>query len=65
MTLFLRCPTNVTGICDEIRRLLNFGAYEAIVQKHLVQAQYWHDPLQENEYVKLLKADNLFNSFNS
>ena len=26
------------------------GAYEPFVQSHLVQAEYWHDPLQEDEY---------------
>jgi len=26
------------------------GAYTSFVQKHLVQAQYWHDPLNEAEY---------------
>lgn len=37
-------------LCNEIRELLNFGAYNAYVQKILVQAQYWHDPLNEKEY---------------
>jgi len=47
---FPRCPINITSICDDIRRLLNFGAYESFVQNKLVQAEYWHDPLQEAEY---------------
>lgn len=37
-------------ICDDIRRLLNLGAYVEAVQSRLVQAQYWHDPLNEDEY---------------
>ena len=42
-----------------MRKLLNLGAYTSYVQKHLVQAQYWHDPLNEAEYrnVSLFLAD--------
>eukprot|EP00092_Neocalanus_flemingeri_P013845 GFUD01014936.1.p1 GENE.GFUD01014936.1~~GFUD01014936.1.p1 ORF type:complete len:308 (-),score=78.98 GFUD01014936.1:58-981(-) len=40
-------------ICDYARRLLNYGAYIGWIQRLLVQAQYWHDPLAEQEY-----ADN-------
>lgn len=47
---FPRCPENLSKICDEIRSLLNFGAYELFVQRILVQAQYWHDPLNEKLY---------------
>jgi len=47
---FPRCPINVTSICDQIRRLLNLGAYVKLVQDRLVQAEYWHDPLNEDEY---------------
>ena len=39
-----------------MRKLLNYGAYTDFVQKHLVQAQYWHDPLDEAEY----RAKSLF-----
>lgn len=49
---FPRCPTDNVSICDYIRRLLNLGAYVSFVQDHLVQAEYWHDPLQEDEYRK-------------
>lgn len=49
---FPRCPTDDVTICDYIRRLLNLGAYVGFVQNHLVQAEYWHDPLQEDEYRK-------------
>jgi len=38
-------------LCDYVRRLLNYGAYTGWVQRLLVQAQYWHDPLAEQEYV--------------
>ena len=37
-------------ICDYVRRLLNYGAYTSFVQDSLVQAQYWHDPLDNEEY---------------
>jgi len=42
--------------CDYARRLLNYGAYISWIQKTLVQAQYWHDPLDEQTY----KAKSLF-----
>ena len=37
-------------ICDYVRRLLNYGAYTSWIQHMLVQAQYWHDPLDEDTY---------------
>jgi len=37
-------------LCNYIRRLLNYGAYVGWIQRLLVQAQYWHDPLAEKEY---------------
>uniref|UniRef100_A0A1I8IW66 Palmitoyl-protein thioesterase 1 n=1 Tax=Macrostomum lignano TaxID=282301 RepID=A0A1I8IW66_9PLAT len=47
---FPRCPgTNVT-LCNYVRELLNLGAYVSFVQNNLIQAQYWHDPLNEEEY---------------
>lgn len=65
---FPRCiGTNVT-LCNEMRRLLNIGAYNRLVQDILVQAQYWHDPLNEDEYKKKcvflpdLNQENTFNS---
>lgn len=39
-----------TSLCNDIRELLNLGAYNKYVQEVLVQAQYWHDPLNEKEY---------------
>jgi len=44
------CPGESAHACDVVRRLLNFGAYTSWVQHSLVQAQYWHDPLKEEEY---------------
>lgn len=36
--------------CDYIRRLLNYAAYNSWMQHWLVQATYWHDPLNESTY---------------
>jgi palmitoyl-protein thioesterase len=46
---FPKCPAS-TKICNAVRRLLNYGAYVNFVQNSLVQAEYWHDPLNEDEY---------------
>uniref|UniRef100_A0A1B6H0L4 Palmitoyl-protein thioesterase 1 n=1 Tax=Cuerna arida TaxID=1464854 RepID=A0A1B6H0L4_9HEMI len=37
-------------ICDYVRKLLNIGAYWGWLQNYFVQAEYWHDPLNENKY---------------
>jgi len=39
-------------LCDYMRRLLNYGAYVGWIQSMLVQAQYWHDPLDDPTYRK-------------
>ncbi|CAH0729913.1 unnamed protein product, partial [Brenthis ino] len=38
--------------CDYVRKLLNYAAYYSWVQESLVQATYWHDPLDEATYRK-------------
>lgn len=38
------------SVCDFVRKLLSLGAYNSFVQKRLVQAEYWHDPLKEQKY---------------
>ncbi|XP_018357055.1 PREDICTED: palmitoyl-protein thioesterase 1 isoform X2 [Trachymyrmex septentrionalis] len=43
-------------LCNYMRRMLHLGAYLWYVQNSLIQASYWHDPLQENEY----QRKNLF-----
>lgn len=43
-------------ICDYLRRMFKYGVYLKFVQEKFVQASYWHDPLQEDEY----KSSNLF-----
>ncbi|XP_059110884.1 palmitoyl-protein thioesterase 1 [Peromyscus eremicus] len=45
-----RCPGESSHICDFIRKTINAGAYSKTVQEWLVQAEYWHDPLQEDVY---------------
>ncbi|CAG2212260.1 palmitoyl-protein thioesterase 1-like [Mytilus galloprovincialis] len=47
---FPRCPGGNSTLCDEVRRLLNLGAYIDAIQDRLVQAEYWHDPMNEDEY---------------
>ncbi|XP_015269178.1 PREDICTED: palmitoyl-protein thioesterase 1 [Gekko japonicus] len=49
---FPRCPGERSHLCDWIRKMLDLGAYTQAVQERLVQAQYWHDPLNEEEYRK-------------
>jgi palmitoyl-protein thioesterase len=44
------CGSLSNTLCDYVRRLLNHAAYLDWVQKALVQATYWHDPLHEQEY---------------
>lgn len=36
--------------CQMLRWLLNYFAYSSWVQKHIAQATYWHDPLNEKKY---------------
>ncbi|XP_005098447.1 palmitoyl-protein thioesterase 1 [Aplysia californica] len=47
---FPRCPGENQTMCDYVRKLLNLGAYISWIQDNLVQAEYWHDPLNEAEY---------------
>jgi palmitoyl-protein thioesterase len=48
---FPRCPGS-NEICEIIREMLDYGVYVSWVQNHLVQAEYWHDPLNEEQYLK-------------
>ncbi|CAH3023982.1 unnamed protein product, partial [Porites evermanni] len=49
---FPHCPGENSTLCDIVRKILNEGAYirYCIQIIHLVQAEYWHDPLNEEEY---------------
>jgi len=49
---FPHCPGENSTLCDYVRKLLDIGAYFSWVQDHLVQAEYWHDPIKEDEYRK-------------
>lgn len=44
------------SFCDHLRFILTHAAYEHQVQEHVVQAEYWHDPLRE----KMYKEKNIF-----
>ncbi|XP_061661737.1 palmitoyl-protein thioesterase 1 [Syngnathoides biaculeatus] len=47
-----KCAGEPSHFCDMIRKALNIEAYNENIQKHLVQAQYWHDPLNDGLYKK-------------
>jgi len=49
---FPKCPGSNNFFCEKVRELLNIGAYDPSVQDHLCQAEYWHDPLQLDEYLQ-------------
>ncbi|KAK8375984.1 hypothetical protein O3P69_008602 [Scylla paramamosain] len=46
------CPSSPSEsrFCEYVRKLLNYGSYVSWIQDSLVQAQYWHDPLHEDDY---------------
>jgi len=48
---FPKCPGANYTICEYIRELLEIGAYESWIQDFLVQAEYWHDPFNEENYL--------------
>lgn len=48
------CPQKI--FCDYIRYVLSTAAYDKSIQEHLVQAEYWHDPINEDQY----RAKNIF-----
>ncbi|XP_028406416.1 palmitoyl-protein thioesterase 1-like [Dendronephthya gigantea] len=50
------CPASNSTLCEYVRKLLDYGAYISWIQDHIVQAEYWHDPLKEEEY----KAKSVF-----
>lgn len=45
-----RCSGSNQTLCALMRKIMNFGAYTSFVQRHSVQAQYWHDPLDLHSY---------------
>jgi len=49
---FPSCPPDgPREICEYVQKLLNIGAYRPNIQSHIVQAQYWHDAIDEQLYV--------------
>jgi len=46
-----KCPGANSTICEYMRELLDIGAYVGWVQDFLVQAEYWHDPFNEEDYL--------------
>lgn len=44
------CPSLREKTCEYLRELLNLAAYAGWVQDILVQATYWHDPMNEDLY---------------
>jgi len=38
------------NVCEDLRRLLDAGAYRPRLQNSIVAAQYWHDPLHDDIY---------------
>jgi len=47
-----KCSAPDHSICTIIDKLLTTAAYSSWVQKFLVQAEYWHDPFKQEEYVE-------------
>lgn len=45
-----RCTGTSLSLCQLAAKLINFGAYTSFVQQHSVQAQYWNDPLDQQNY---------------
>jgi len=50
------CLSPNKTICDMVEALLALGAYNPVVQQREIQAEYYHDPLKEKQYI----ADNVF-----
>ena len=46
------CIGKHSAWCNLSKSIIKMGAYTNYVQNHVVQAQYWHDPLKEKEYVQ-------------
>ena len=49
---FPKCPGEENEFCDNIREFLTEMAYIDKIQQRLVQAQYWHDPIYHDYYVR-------------
>lgn len=40
-------------LCNYVRLLLNHGVYKKWIQRFVTPAEYWHDPLDEDNYKRL------------
>jgi len=49
---FPNCVTVNETICSLVEELLAFGAYTDFVQEHVIQAQYFKDPMDLQTYLK-------------
>jgi palmitoyl-protein thioesterase len=49
---FPKCPGENYTLCEVVRKMLNLGVYVDVVQNNLVQAEYWQDPFNIDEYRK-------------
>lgn len=47
---FPNCPGPNITYCETARRLIDYAVYDPWIQSFQVQAQYWHDPLDEALY---------------
>ncbi|XP_018015830.1 palmitoyl-protein thioesterase 1 isoform X2 [Hyalella azteca] len=47
---FPTCDNFTEPFCEDLRLVLSQGAYLPGLQNHVIQAQYWHDPLDEAGY---------------
>merc|ERR1719361_3042818 len=46
------CPGEEHLSCDVIRKVVSGVVYDNVIQSHLVQAEYWQDPLHHEKYVE-------------
>merc|ERR1712156_792871 len=49
------CPGESNFICDLTRKVVSEFIYDNLLQSHLVQAEYWQDPLNHQRYVEKSK----------
>ena len=49
---FPNCGILGPKVCSHMIHMIKYAAYLEFIQKKLVQATYWHDPYQEDEYKK-------------
>lgn len=45
------CPGPNVSLCETARQLIDYAVYDPWIQSFQVQAEYWHDPLNEDLYL--------------